>query len=112
MRYDKKFKLKSIKYFVSICSSISKIAQKRQIPKQTLARWIKLYIRFGERGLENRKAGAKEMPLSSDTETKALQLWKERKRSKYSMRKDLKIKGINASEWSIKKIYKKYKLIA
>jgi len=111
MKYDKNFKIKSVKYFITGCLSISKIAQKRKIPKQTLARWIKLYAKLGERGLENRKPGAKEIPISPDSEAQALQLWRERKRSRYIMRKDLKIKGINISEWSIKKIYEKYKLI-
>lgn len=111
MKYDKKFKLKLIKYFKAGNSSIGKIAQREQIPRQTLARWIKLHRKFGERGLENRKSGAKGIPINLEAETKILQLWKEGKRSRYSMRKNLKIKGINVSEWSINKIYKKYKLI-
>lgn len=111
MKYNKKFKLKFIKYFKTKNFSISQIALKAQIPKQTLARWIRLYQMFGEKGLEDNKPGVKEKFINADTETQVLQLWKERKRSKYRMRKDLKIKHINISEWSINKIYKKYKLI-
>jgi transposase-like protein len=111
MKYNQEFKLKLIKHFEAENSSISQIALKKQIPKQTLARWIRLYRLFGERGLENNKPGVKETPVNADTDAQVLQLWKEMKRSKYRMRKDLKIKDINISEWELQKIYKKYKLI-
>lgn len=111
MGYDKKLKLKFIKYFKTGERSISQIALKANIPRQTLTRWIRLYKKFGENGLENKKPGVKEKPINLETEKRGLQLWKERKRSKYSMRKDLKIKGINISNWAINKIYKKYHLV-
>ena len=111
MKYTKKFKLKVVGDFNAGNSSLSGVALKNQIPRQTLARWIKLCTVFGEEKLENRKPGIKETPINPETEEQVLQLWKERKRSKYRMRKDLKIKDTHISEWKIRKIYKKYKLI-
>jgi len=111
MNYNKKFKLKLILSFKEGKTSISKIASKNYIPKQTLTRWIKLYEKSGEEELENKKPGIKEKPFDKETEKQILQLWKEGKRSKYAMRKDLKTKDINISVWKLQKIYKKYKLI-
>lgn len=115
MKYDKKFKLKFIKYFKTENLSISKIARRVNIPKQTLARWIRLYKRYGEKGLENRKSGVKEKPINYKFEELVLNLWKKKERSSYKMRKDLKKdskrNGYSLSEWSINKVYKKYKLI-
>jgi transposase-like protein len=111
MGYDKKFKLKIIESFNEGIYSISKVASKNNIPKQTLARWIKLHNSFGEDGLKNKKPGAKGKKINPEVEEEILKLWSQGKLSRYSMRKCLKIKNINISEWQIQKIYKKYNLI-
>ena len=111
MGYDQEFKLKSIECYKTADSSIGKIAFKEGIPKQTLARWIRSYRNLGKRGLENKRAGVKEKPINVVTEIQVLQLWKEKKRSRYRMRRDLKLEGIDISEWQIQKIYKKHNLI-
>lgn len=114
MFYGKKFKLDLVRNSKSGKSSISEIARIKQIPKQTLARWIRLYKLFGEEGLENKKAGAKVIPINQKFEILVLNMWKKRKRSVYRMRKDLKKdskrNGFNISERQIRKIYKKNRL--
>lgn len=111
MIYDKKFKIKFINFFRTGKFSMSEIARKLDVPRQTLIRWIKSYKMFGERGLENKKSGTKEIPISPESEKLIYEMWEKRKRSAYRMRKDLKTDGINISEWQIKKIYKKYNLV-
>jgi transposase-like protein len=110
MAYNVQFKLKSIKDFNNKGISISKVAQEKQMSKQTLARWIKLYKRLGEKGLENGKSGAKEIPIDHYFERLILNLWKKRRRSVYRMRIDLKSEGHIISERQIRKIYKKHEL--
>lgn len=112
MRYNIKSKLRFIRYFKTKNLSISKIAKKEKIPKQTLARWIKSYNLFGKKGLENKKPGAKEKPINPDIEKKVLDLWNKRKRSLYKMIRDLRIKNHNQagdiSKRKIEKIYEKH----
>src|SRR3989338_3648961 len=114
MRYNKKFKLRIIRYYKAGNLSISDIARKEQIPKQTVARWIKLYSFLGGKALENKKPGAKEIPINHEYEKIVLFLWKKGKRSVYTMRKELKKylrkNGHTISERQIKKIYLKNKL--
>lgn len=114
MRYDKEFKLKSINLFKHGNSSISEVALSNNVPKQTLARWIKLYKRFGYVGLENKKSGVKEAPIDPGFEKLVIDKWNKNKRSPYKMRKDLrkdlKRNGYDISQRQIKKIYKKHKL--
>jgi transposase-like protein len=114
MRYSKQFKLNLIKSFNEGIYSKSKIAWENNIPRQTLTRWIKLYKLFGEEGLENKKQGAKSIPIDEDLEEGVLLLWRKRKRSIYMMRRDLQkessLDGKNISERQIKKIYDKWKL--
>ncbi len=117
MRYSKEFKLQSVKIGND---SISGAAKKRNIPKQTLARWVKIYRRYGAKGLENKKPGAKEKKIDAMTEKKILNLWRKKKRSAYKMLRDLGKKGPHLNENNKKtkpiskrevyKIYKKYNL--
>jgi transposase-like protein len=109
--YTKNFKLESVQSFLRGRTSISKSATNQNIPKQTLARWIKIYSQGGEPALENKKSGITKKPINPDVEKKILQLWDEKKRSKYSMYKDLRIKGVNTSKWQIQKIYEKHNLV-
>ncbi|MFA4960477.1 MAG: helix-turn-helix domain containing protein [Candidatus Pacearchaeota archaeon] len=110
MVYEKDFKLNTIRKYQVRDISISKFADEMQIPKQTLARWIKQYKKLGEKGLENKKQGAKKVFIDPIIEKKIIQLWKEKNRSRYRMRKDLKTKNINISGWTVDKIYKKNNL--
>jgi len=114
MGYDKSIKLKLVKKFKEGNKSLSQVALKWNIPKQTLARWVKLYNRFGEIGLENRKPGTKEIKIDLGFEKLVLEMWKKKKRSVYMMRKDLrkgsKRNGYNISERQVRKIYKKHSL--
>lgn len=111
MGYNKSIKLKLVKKFKEGNISLSQLDLNWNIPKQTLARWVKLYDRFGEIGLENRKSGTKEIKIDPGFEKLVLGMWKKKKRSVYMMRKDLrnglKRNGYNISERQIRKIYKK-----
>lgn len=110
MVYSKKFKLRCIKHYKVSLSSISEVANIKRIPKQTLSRWIKLYDRLGEEGLENDKPGAKETVINPVFEKIVINLWNERKRSAHKMWINFKMKGFNVSERQIQKIFRKYGL--
>lgn len=115
MKYSKEFKLEAVKYKEE---TISEAARKREIPKQTLSRWVKQYKHYGKEGLHNKKKGAKEKPINPELEKKVLRLWVKKKRSAYKMLRDLSRKGSgnnrNKNEYiskrEIYKIYKKYSL--
>lgn len=112
--YKKELKLKYVKEYTFGNSSITKIAQKLKIPKQTLARWVKLYKSFGSTALENKKAGVKQKPINENMESLVLDEWKKAKKSVYAMRKVIKKatkkNGHNVSERQIRRIYRKHKL--
>lgn len=114
MGYDIRLKIKIIKVFQTENVSLSQIALREGIPKQTVSRWIKLYKMFGYKGLENKKSGVKEVPIDSGLEILVIDKWNKKKRSPYKMRKDLqkdlKRNGYDISQRQIKKIYKKHKL--
>lgn len=110
MAYSKAFKIRCIKHFELGFSSITEVADIKRIPKQTLARWIRIYKRFGERGLENKKPGAKETKLNQKFEQFVLFKWKKRKRSSHKLWISMRKKGFIVSERQIQKIYKKYGL--
>lgn len=114
MGYDIRLKVRIIKNFQSGNLSLSQIALREKIPKQTVSRWIKLYNLFGYVGLENKKSGVKEVPIDPGLEILVLDKWNKSKRSPYKMRKDLrkdlKRNGYNLSQRQIKKIYKKNRL--
>jgi transposase-like protein len=42
MAYSKEFKLRCVRHFSLAFSSISEVAEIKDIPKQTLARWVRL----------------------------------------------------------------------
>lgn len=108
--YNKQFKLKCIRHYEVSLSSISEVAILKKVPKQTLARWIRNYRRFGEISLENKNPGAKETRINPNFEQFVLIKWKERKRSSHKLWIDLKMAGYNVSERQIQKIYRKYGL--
>lgn len=110
MAYSKYFKLRCVKHFELGFSSISGVARIKKIPKQTLARWIIMHRKFGEKGLENKKPGAKEIKINSVFESLILNEWKKRKRSSHKLWIDMKTKGYNVSERQIQKIYRKHGL--
>lgn len=110
MAYSKDFKLKCIKHFQIGLSSISEVAELKKIPKQTLARWIRTYKLFGEKGLENDKPGAKETLINQNFEEIVLSKWKERKRSAHKLWICLKMEGYSVSERQIQKIFRKHGL--
>lgn len=114
MGYDIRLKVKIIKLFQTGNVSLSQIALREDIPKQTISRWIELYKMFGYEGLENKKSGAKEVPIDPGLEILVVDKWNKNKRSPYKMRKDLRKdlrrNSYNISQRQIKKIYKKHKL--
>lgn len=102
--------MRCVNHFSLGFSSITGVAEMKKISKQTLSRWIRDYRRFGEKGLENRKPGAKEIQMNPIFEAIILQEWKERKRSSHKLWIDMKTKGYNVAERQIQKIYKKHGL--
>ena len=110
MAYSKKFKMRCVKHFALGYSSITEVAKIKRIPKQTLARWIRVYRIFGENALENKKPGSKSMELNSTFEALILEKWKRRKRSSHKLWLELKMKGYDVSERQIQKIFRKHKL--
>ena len=110
MAYDKEFKIRCVNHFGLGFTSISGVAEIKKIPKQTLARWIRLYRKFGEEGLENRKPGAKEMRINETFEEFILSKWKERKSSSHKLWLELRMEGYNVSERQIQKIFRKHGL--
>ena len=108
--YSKEFKKRCVRHFALGYSSISGVAMLKKIPKQTLARWIRNYSKFGESGLENNKPGAKKIEINKRFESEILSLWKERKRSCHKLWIDMKKKGFDVSERQIQQIYKKHGL--
>jgi len=114
MGYDIRLKVRLVNNFKTGNISLSQIALREGIPKQTVSRWIKSYKMLGYEGLENGKSGAKDIPINPGFEKLVLNMWEKEIRSPYKMRKDLrkdlKRNGYNISERQIKKIYKKHKL--
>ena len=112
--YNKKLKLKYVKLVDKGDSSISEVAKDLEIPKQTLARWVKLHKRFGPTALENKRAGVKQKPINESIEKIVLDAWQKGKKSVYSMRKEIKKifkkNEDNVSERQIQRIYKKHRL--
>jgi putative transposase len=110
MAYSKDFKIRCVKHFGLGFSSISGVAQIKNIPKQTLGRWIEKYSNFGDAGLENKKPGAKEIQINEKFEKLVLFKWKERKRSSHKLWIYMKTNGYKVSERQIQKIYAKHGL--
>lgn len=54
-KYNKEFKLKVVKKYLSGKDSYTSLAKKMKIPEHTLETWIKKYEKFGEKGLEKNK---------------------------------------------------------
>jgi len=117
MKYTKEFKLRCIK--IGECS-IGDTAKDKNVPKQTISRWIKLHRELGHQGLENKTPGVKKKLISPENEEKVLNLWAERKRSAYKMFRDLSKKRSipgrdknnhsNVSKREVYEIYKKHHL--
>lgn len=105
-RYRQSFKLECIQVALQSNDSISQTAKNLNLKKQTLARWIRIYHSEGKIGLENKKPGAKVKPIDPKIKNIILQLWQERNRTAYSMRKSLTFRDINITEYSIRKVYK------
>ena len=59
MAYNLEVKKRVLKHVRMGITPVEQIAQIRRIPKQTIYRWISLFGRFGESGLENRPPGAR-----------------------------------------------------
>ncbi len=112
MKYTQKFKLKVVRSYVRGDASIGKVSKKYNLPKQSLSRWVRIYKNFGKKGLKNSKRGVKDSPIDPSTEKRLLKLWKEKKRSRYRMRRDLMSRNIFISPWTVDKIYKKNRLIS
>lgn len=110
MAYKKEFKLNVLKHAGMNLSSIPIVAEIRKLPKQTLYRWMRQYMKFGKSGLENRKPGARETETNPKFEQLVLLKWKERKRSAHKLWIDMRTKGYMVSERQIQKIYRKHGL--
>lgn len=106
MAYSIEFKLRCINHVNMSCTSINDVSKIKKIPKQTIARWIRSYRKFGEIGLENKKPGAKENKINDKFVEIVKDKWNERKRSAHKLWIDLKIEGYNVSERQIQKILK------
>lgn len=102
--------MRCINHFGLGSSSISEVAEIKRIPKQTLARWIRDYKEFGQKGLENQKPGAKSTIINPNFEQFVLLKRKERKSSAHKLWIDLKMEGHNVSERQIQKIFRKHGL--
>lgn len=110
MGYSKKVKLKVLKHVDLGLTPVEQIAQIRKIPKQTIYRWLALRRRFGEDGLENKKAGARETQPNMAFEQLVIFLWHERQKSAHKMWLGLVEQGFSVSERQIQKIYRRYGL--
>ena len=104
------FKLKIIKHINLNISPIETISKIRNIPKQTIYRWIKLHRLYGEVGLQNKPTGAKKTELNINFEMFVLSLWAKRSLGVHKMWLNLRTKGFDVSERQIQKIYNQYKL--
>lgn len=110
MAYSKEFKIRCVKHFALGHCSISDVAELKRIPKQTLARWLRIHKRFGEIGLDNRKPGAKATEVNPNFEKLILVRWKERKSSSHKLWLELRMEGYEVSQRQIQKIYRKHGL--
>jgi putative transposase len=110
MAYSKEFKLRCVKHFALAYTSISEVATLKKIPKQTLSRWLRIYRRFGEDALENKRPGAKQTNINPAFEKLVLEKWNERKGSAHKWWINFKMSGYNVSERQIQKIYRKHGL--
>jgi len=110
LAYSLNFKLKVIKH-VNLCiTPVEQIAEIRGIPKQTIYRWIYLYGRYSEKGLQNKKPGAEEIRISINFEIFILSLWAQRNAGVHKIWLSLQEKGFTVSERQLQKIYRRYGL--
>lgn len=110
MVYSLKFKLRVLKHIGLGVSPVENVAWLRKVPKQTIYRWIRLYRRFGEGGLQNKAPGVKEFQVNEHFEMFMLGLWAKRRLGVHKMWVALQEKGFGVSERQLQKVYKKYSL--
>lgn len=110
MAYSEEFKKRCVRHVGLGVSSISEVAVLKNVPKQTLARWMRAYHAFGDAGLQNRKPGAHERALNPACVQLILQAWKERKRSAHKLWIAMKKEGYDVSERQLQKIYRTHGL--
>ena len=110
MAYSLKFKLKIVKHVRLNITPIENISIIRNVPKQTIYRWLKKFKKFGQNGLENKKPGAKESRINVTFEKVVLSTWELRRMGVYKMWLHLEKKGFGVSERQIQKIYRKHNL--
>ena len=68
MAYSLRKKKYCVKQALAKITPISEICRYRKVPRRTLYRWIKRYNQYGKIGLENKKPGRKEDPISLNFE--------------------------------------------
>ena len=110
MAYNKKFKLRILKHVALGITPIEHISRIRNVPKQTIYRWLKIRRLYGENALENKQSGAKKIPINAMFEKLILSLWNTRSRGVHKMQMELNEIGFAVSERQIQKIYRGHEL--
>ena len=110
MSYSKEFKMRCIKQVKMNLHSVGVTAELKKVSFKSLYRWLGLFERYGESGLDNEKPGAKETTINPKFEKMILDEWKKRKRSSHKLWITMKTKGFDVSERQIQKIFKKHGL--
>jgi putative transposase len=110
MAYSKRFKLRVLKHASMRESRIERVAKIKKVPKQTIYRWKKLFTKYGEVGLENKKPGAKKERINETFERLVLATWNDRSRGVHKMWLAMRAIGFDVSERQIQKIYRRHNL--
>ena len=110
MAYSERYKKRVVKHIEANVSRMSHVAIIRDVPRRTLYRWWRIYQRYGEAGLENKKPGAPARDINPTFESKVLEMWRQRRRGAHKMWLDLKIAGFEVSERQLRKIYRRHGL--
>ncbi len=110
MAYSKNFKLRVLKHVKLGLGGVESVARLKHLPKQTIYRWITLFRKHGEAGLENKTPGAKETHTNETFEKLILALWTERNQGAHKIWINLKKIGFYVSERQIQKVYNKHTL--
>ena len=110
MGYSLNFKLKVLKHANLGITPVEHVARIRKVPKRTIYRWITRYRKYGVRGLQNRRPGAKETKLNISFEMHVLSIWAQRRVGVHKMWLELQKRGFTVSERQLQKIYKRYSL--
>lgn len=110
MGYSFKFKKRVLKHVDKNITPIEQIATMREMPKQTIYRWLRIRRQYGESALENKKSGAKKVRINVTFAKNVMAIWNLRPRGAHRMKSFLDEKGFSVSERQIQKIYRLHNL--